>query len=144
MLKEISNYLTALQSYLKQVHLLAHNKDYEGHLLAERLYEPIGNDIDRIKELSLGLGEDRDIAYAYESLSSARDILNEYPMGDDLTEMWRAAKRLEIATISIIDQTAKQYAQQENLFGVQGILNALGDISEKRIRDIYLINTQVD
>lgn len=144
MLKQISNHLTALEAYLKQIHLLAHSRDYQAHLLAERLYEPIANDIDRIKELSLGLGEDKDIAFAFDSLGATKDILKDYPISElNLPILWQAVKELELKTLSLIEYAAKEYSSRPDFVALQGVLNALGDISEKRIRDIYLINTQL-
>lgn len=141
MFNELVNHLTALEAYLKQVHLLAASKGYATHLLFERLYEPIGADIDRLKEVALALGEPRNIAYAETSLKNAAEILAEYPT-EDLNEMILASKRLEMLIISLIETVGKQ-ATEQNVFGLQGVLNMLGDISEKRLRDVYLINTQI-
>lgn len=142
MLKQVADALTALRQYLHQIHLCSHDKDYAGHLLADRLIEPISDDIDRLKEISLGLGEDLSIAYATDSLDAASALLSAYPQGADTQAMWRACKQLEMKTCDLIEQSASFY-EDKKAFGLQGIVNALGDISEKRIRDIYLINIQL-
>lgn len=144
MLRIVSNHLTALEGYLKQIHLLSHDHDYQSHLLAERLYEPIADDIDRIKELSLGLGETRDVAVASYSLEAAKDILKDYPVSGELNAMWKSAKDLEITTLAVIEEATKEYSQRADFIALQGVVNALGDISEKRLRDVYLINTQIE
>lgn len=142
MLKKISDSITALRQYLHQIHLCSRNKDYAGHLLAERLGDPLNDTIDRIKEISLGLGEELSIAYATNSLNSASVLLTHYPQGTNTQEMWHACKKLEMQTCDFIEEACIYYTQK-NTFGLQGILNALGDISEQRIRDIYLIDIQL-
>lgn len=142
MLKQIADATTALRQYLLQIHWLSHNKDYAGHLLAERLSAPLSDTIDRLKEISLGIGEEESIAYAFNSLTSAAELLSQYPTETDTQKMWISAKNLELKIISLIENATRYYTDNE-AFGLQGIVNALGDISEQRIRDVYLINTHL-
>lgn len=136
MLTTITDLLTALLQLLKQNHLLS--QDYQKHLLYERLQEGIDDDIDRIKELALACGYSEDIADAKNSLVEASKILEED--NDILSIEKRIIDEIENITIKLnnakgdgIEGTFDQYKAQE------GIINALGDISEKRIRDIYLL-----
>lgn len=136
MLTTITDLLTALLQLLKQKHLLS--KDYQEHLLYERLQEGIDDDIDRIKELAIACGYNELIANAQNSLYRASEIL---AIDDNVISIEKKIVE-EIQNIVImlnntkgdgIEGTFDQYKAQE------GIINALGDISEKRVRDIYLL-----
>lgn len=136
MLTTISNLLTALLQLLKQKHQLSN--DYQKHLLYERLQGGIDEDIDRIKEMALACGYSEDISNADNSLQNASAILE---TDDDVYN-------LELKTIQEINKTIKKLNnnQGESIEGVfneytakEGIINMLGDICEKRVRDIYLL-----
>lgn len=136
MLTTVSNLLTALLQLLKQKHLLS--KDYQEHLLYERLQDGIDDDIDRIKEIALACGYNDLIANAKNSLIEASKVLEEY--NDILSIEKKIVEEIEFITIKLnnnkgdgIEGTFNQYKAQE------GIINVLGDISEKRLRDIYLL-----
>lgn len=136
MLNHLCNLLTALLQLLKQEHLLS--KDYQEHLLYERLADGIDDDIDRIKELALACGYSEEIAHAKNSLLEAENILTEY---DDVLSLEKIIiEEIESIIVKLnnnkddgIEGIFNQYKARE------GIINALGDISEKRIRDIYLL-----
>ena len=136
MLTTISNLLTALLQLLKQKHLLSN--DYQKHLLYERLQGGIDEDIDRIKEIALACGYNEDIANADNSLLEGSAILESE---DDLYN-------LELKTIQEINKIINKLNnnEEEQIEGTfneyvakEGIINMLGDICEKRIRDIYLL-----
>lgn len=139
MLTVISDLLTALLQLLKQYHLTTN--DYQKHLLYERLQDGIDADIDRIKELALACGYADDIADAKNSLQKAADILNNF---NDILE-------IEQQTIREINKTINKLNGENNeknivldeVFNEQtakeAIINMLGDIAEKRTRDIYLL-----
>lgn len=136
MLTTISNLLTALLQLLKQKHLLSN--DYQKHLLYERLQDGIDKDIDRIKEIALACGYNEDIANADNSLLEGSAILESE---DDIYN-------LELKTIQEINKIIKQLNnnEEEQIEGTfneyvakEGIINMLGDICEKRVRDIYLL-----
>ena len=136
MLSHLCNLLTALLQLLKQEHLLS--KDYQEHLLYERLADGIDDDIDRIKEIALACGYNENIANAENSLIEASKVLEEY--NDVLSLEKKIIEEIEDITIKLnnskgdgLEGTFNQYKAQE------GIINVLGDISEKRIRDIYLL-----
>ena len=136
MLTTITDLLTALLQLLKEKHLLS--KDYQEHLLFERLQEGIDEDIDRIKEIALACGYNEILANAKSSLVSASKILEDD--NDVLSIEKRIISEIETTTAKLnnnkgdgIEGTFNQYKAQE------GIINVLGDISEKRLRDIYLL-----
>ena len=136
MLTTITDLLTALLQLLKEKHLLS--KDYQEHLLFERLQEGIDEDIDRIKEIALACGYNEIVANAKSSLVSASKILEDD--NDVLSIEKRIISEIENTTAKLnnnkgdgIKGTFNQYKAQE------GIINVLGDISEKRLRDIYLL-----
>lgn len=136
MLTTISNLLTALLQLLKQKHQLS--PDYQNHLLYERLQKGIDEDIDRVKEIALACGYSESISNAKQSLKNAViDLESE----DDVYN-------LEIKTIQEINKIINTLdnTEQEQIEGVfnelvakEGIKNMLGDICEKRVRDIYLL-----
>lgn len=136
MLTTITDLLTALVQLLKQNHLLS--TDYQQHLLYERLENGINEDIDRIKEIALACGYSEDIANAKNSLAKATDILSE--SSDVLFIIQKIIKEIDkiIDTLNRnagedIEGTFNQYKAKE------AIINMLGDIAEKRVRDIYLL-----
>lgn len=136
MLTTITDLLTALIQLLKQKHQLS--EDYQKHLLYERLQDGIDEDIDRIKEIALACGYSEEISNADSSLLNASAILE---TDDDVYN-------LELKTIQEINKiiTKIDNNKEEQMEGVfneivakEGIKNMLGDIAEKRVRDIYLL-----
>lgn len=136
MLTAITDLLTALLQLLKQQHLLS--KDCQKHLLYERLQEGIDEDIDRVKEIALACGYDDSVANAENSLSNAAEVLD---MFNDVTELEQhiinqineITYKLNNADKEIIDGVFNEYTAKE------AIINILGDIAEKRTRDLYLL-----
>lgn len=140
MLTVISDYLSALLQLLKQAHLTA--KDYQDHLLYERLQEGIDEDIDRVKEIALACGYSDDIANARQSLQNATNVL------DRINSITELEQQTIIEINKIIKKLNKENADEENssIDGVfnesvakEAIINMLGDIAEKRTRDLYLL-----
>lgn len=136
MLTTISNLLTALNQLLKQNHLLS--EDYQKHLLYERLENSIDEDIDRIKEIAIACGYSEDIANAKMSFEKAKEVLE----GED--NLFNIEVKIIREIGKIIEQlNSKKQEDIEGIFNEQiakeGIINMLGDISEKRVRDIYLL-----
>ena len=136
MLTTITDLLTALVQLLKQKHLVS--TDYQQHLLFERLEKGISDDIDRVKEIALACGYSEDIADAQQSLAKATDILAED--SDVLSIIQKIIREIDkiIDTLNRnagedIEGTFNQYKAKE------AIINMLGDIAEKRVRDIYLL-----
>lgn len=136
MLTTIANYLTALLQLLKQNHLLA--KDYQEHLLYERLQQGIDDDIDKIKELALACGYSEDIANAQKSLKQALTILEQY---QDIKELENAViEEINVVISKLNDNTQEDIEDVFNQYKVKSTLQSVLDsISEKRIRDLYLL-----
>ena len=126
MLTVISNLLTALAQLLKQNHLLA--KDYQKHLLYERLQGGIDEDIDRIKEIALACDYPESIANAEDSLYNAAEVVEE------ITDI----ETLEKEIIKTINKAIAKISKTDD-FAKEAITNMLGDIAEKRLRDLYLL-----
>lgn len=140
MLTVISDYLTALLQLLKQAHLIP--KDYQDHLLYERIQKGIDEDIDRIKEIALACGYSDEIADARQSLQNAANVLDRFNSITELTQ------QTIIEINKIINKLNKENTDEETISidGVfnenvakEGIINMLGDIAEKRTRDLYLL-----
>lgn len=135
MLTVIADFLTALLQLLKQKHLTT--KNYDEHLLYERLQDGIDEDIDRIKEIALACGYNEDIANAFISLDRAAKIVAKY---QDVLELEQQTIA-EINRIAAILSNSK--TELSEVFNEQtakeAIINMLGDIAEKRTRDIYLL-----
>lgn len=136
MLTTITDLLTALVQLFKQKHLVS--TDYQQHLLFERLEKGISDDIDRVKEIALACGYSEDIANAKNSLAKATDILAED--SDVLSIIQKIIREIDkiIDTLNRnadenIEDVFNQYKAKE------AIINMLGDIAEKRVRDIYLL-----
>lgn len=136
MLTTITDLLTALVQLLKQKHLVS--TDYQQHLLFERLEKGISDDIDRVKEIALACGYSEDIADAKQSLAKATNILAED--SDVLSIIQKIIREIDkiIDTLNRnagddIEDVFNQYKAKE------AIINMLGDIAEKRVRDIYLL-----
>lgn len=136
MLIVIANLLTALNQLLKQNHLVSEN--YQNHLLFERLGEGIDEDIDRVKEIALACGYSEDIANAQKSLATASEVLEEF------SDIELLEKHIITKINQFIDELNNN--ETETLDGVfneytakQAVCNMLGDIAEKRTRDLYLL-----
>lgn len=134
-MKKITGLLGALDKMLHNVHLIF--KDYAEHLLADRLRDGISDNIDRLKELSIAFDGNLGIASAVES---AKDILQyveaAYPeeqSGNPNLDLWKAIRELYIFIIA-------ECSEQISLSDSEGIINALGDISEGLMRDKYLVD----
>lgn len=139
MLTVISDFLTALLQLLKQKHLTA--KDYQEHLLFERLQDGIDEDIDRIKEIALACGYSEDIANAKDSFQSAAEVLNSF--GDVLEIEQQTIKEINKIINKLNGENNEKNIVLDEVFNEQtakeAIINMLGDIAEKRTRDIYLL-----
>lgn len=135
MLTTITDLLTALLQLLKQKHLVA--KEYQEHLLFERLEKGIDEDIDRIKEIALACGYSEEIANARNSLAKATDVLAE---NEDILSLTQKIIRESTKIIETLEKNANEYIEDtfNQYTSKEAISNMLGDIAEKRVRDIYL------
>jgi hypothetical protein len=125
---KITAILTAVEKLAHQIHL--NFKDYGEHLLADRLRDGIPDDIDRLKELSYVSAPE--ISNAYASLTGAAQYLKEIPETKDINELFDYLLQLELEAVRLITAEIPKSKSE-------GIKNALGDICEKRERDIYLL-----
>lgn len=142
MLKQISDVLTALRQYLHQAHLCAQDKGYAAHLLLNEIYNRVSEDIDRLKELDIGAGSDTAIASAEGSLVGALQYIRALDDAPDFNSMLKNCLVLERTTDELIRRGISFYTENTGPF-VQGILNALGDIDERRLKEVYLLKTEV-
>lgn len=148
MLKQICDALTALRQYILQTHWSARGKAYSTLLLTDRLYSGLSDDIDRLKELSIGSTNDLSIADAESTFKDALAYiraLSENPSVSNTQAMLRTCMQLENAVSNLLQQACEYYSALPAQTPYKaGILNALGDIDEKRLRDIYLIKTELE
>lgn len=142
MLKQICDVLTALRQYLHQAHLCAQDKGYAAHLLLNDLYERVSEDIDRLKELCIGSTGDTSIANAESSLLGALKYVRALEDATDFNSMLKNCLVLEKTADELIRQGVAFYTENPGPF-TQGILNALGDVDERRLKEVYLLNTEV-
>ncbi|MBP3514282.1 MAG: hypothetical protein J6J74_07395 [Elusimicrobiaceae bacterium] len=145
MLKQICDALTALRQYLLQTHW-ACRKSYAIHLLTDRIYQGISDDIDRLKELYIGATSDLSISCAETTFKDALSYIRALSASTDLDThaMLDNCLKLEITVSNLLNQATDFYNNQpEGTPFKAGILNALGDIDEKRLRDIFLIQTEL-
>nr|DAH89338.1 MAG TPA: DNA binding protein [Caudoviricetes sp.] len=142
MLKQICDVLTALRQYLHQAHLCAQDKGYAAHLLLNDLYERVSEDIDRLKELYIGSTGDTSIANAESSLLGALKYVRALEDAPDFNSMLKNCLVLEKTGDELIRQGVAFYTEKPVPFA-QGILNALGDVDERRLKEVYLLNTEI-
>lgn len=143
MLKQICDVLTALRQYLHQAHLCAQDKGYAAHLLLNDLYESVSEDIDRLKELYIGSTGDTSIANAESSLLGALKYVRALEDAPDFNSMLKNCLVLEKTADELIWQGISFYSENNGPFS-QGILNALGDVDERRLKEFYLLKTEVE
>ena len=136
MLKQICDVLTALRQYLHQAHLCAQDKGYSAHLLLNNIYERVSEDIDRLKELYIGSTGDTSIANAESSLLGALKYIRALEVAPDFNGM------LEKSSDELIRQGISFYSENNGPFA-QGILNALGDTDERRLKEVFLLKTEL-
>ena len=142
MLKQICDVLTALRQYLHQAHLCAQDKGYSAHLLLNNIYERVSEDIDRLKELYIGSTGDTSIATAESSLLGALKYIRALEVAPDFNGMLKNCLVLEKSSDELIRQGISFYSENNGPFA-QGILNALGDVDERRLKEVFLLKTEL-
>ena len=131
-MKKIVCLLKALKCVTTYAHLTFNN--YDLHLLADRLNEPIENLIDRLCELYISDTKDHSIAYFLETHNMVGEILSQLPKQPiEQKILWQEVLKL---TESIIKECSTEIQNQNS----ESIINALGDVSETMARNRYLIN----
>ena len=131
-MKKIVCLLKALKCVTTNVHLTF--KNYDLHLLADRLNKPIEDLIDRLCELYISDTKDHSIAYFLETHNMVGEILSQLPKQPiEQKILWQEVLKL---TESIIKECSTEIQNQNS----ESIINALGDVSETMARNRYLIN----
>jgi hypothetical protein len=141
----IANHLTALRFMYHQLHLLS--KKYQRHLIYDRLINPLDEMVDRVKEVALGSMYDEQIAYAFNSLAGAAELVK---LTENITYesvksfVFSLVKQINnySATLEIKVNTDEAVIAESD-FNC-GIQNMLGDISETLLRQVYLLNTNLE
>ena len=142
MIQQICYVLTALRQYLHQAHLLAKGNGYAAHLLLNELYDRVNEDIDRVKELAIGAGISDSVAFADASLKGALQYLRLYSPTTDLQKMLKNCLALEKTSDEVLVQGISFLKEHPGKF-TTGLINCLEDLDERRLREVYLLNTQL-
>lgn len=112
---------------------------YGDHILFQRLYEAINDDIDSIAEKAVGLGSERNVepiivAKQLSRLMNACSPLASIPSSHELA--YRSLK-LEQAFVLLVKQVSQQLASRGALsYGLDNLLAQLADDHEK---NVYLL-----
>ena len=109
----------------------------------EKFFFAQGNfSADRLKELSICIFENKKIAVALNSLQSAGKFCGQIPDSTDTQNIPLMINNCILILDDLgvlIEKSAAEITGEETVFK-QGLLNALGDISEKLAKDKYLLN----
>lgn len=128
---KIVNLLKALQCLTTNAHLTF--KKYELHLLANKINDGLDDLIDKLCELNIAQTNDESIAYCLESQKEVVAILSKLPaqpIPQDV--LWQEIfKMLDV----ILTECSREIQSQTS----EGILNALGEVSETITRNKYLV-----
>lgn len=141
----LCNVLTAASQYFKQLHLCAAQGGYSLHLLTDKIYKDLDEANDRLKELSISVSLNKKITIALNSLEAADNFCRQIP---DNTDTQNIPLMINNCTLILedlgvlVERASAEVSAQEIIFK-QGLLNALGDISEKLAKDKYLLNMEL-
>ena len=144
-IKTLCNALTATSQYFKQTHLCAALGGHAIHELTQQTYEHLDDNTDRLKELAIIIFGDRRIAIAANSLSEAATFCKNIPNNAQTDDIQLMVKNC----LSLLDELGEMCenlcatVEVENKPFMQGLLNALGDISETLARDKYLLAMEI-
>lgn len=130
--------LIATKQYIKQYHWLS--KDYQTHLLAEKLAEELEDYIDELAELSVVVDERTDPFVAHNLLNQATEILQSSYTGSENAEMLR---NISILLGDLLEKCRAYDLQTEGLSRM-AFSDYLGRLSNLILRKLYLINVQYD
>lgn len=134
-MKKIVCLLKALKCVTTNAHLTF--KNYDLHLLADRLNEPIEDLIDRLCELEISDTKDLSIAYFLETHNMVGEILNKLP------KQPIAEKDLWVEVLKLTNEIIKECSSEIQKQNSESIINALGDVSETMARNRYLIERSI-
>lgn len=138
----LCNVLTAASQYFKQLHLCAAQGGYSLHLLTDKIYKDLDEANDRLKELSISVSSNKKITIALNSLEAAANFCRQIPDSTDTQNIQLMINNCTLILDDLgvlVEKSAAEITGEEIVFK-QGLLNALGDISEKLAKDKYLLN----
>lgn len=143
-IKEFCDALTAARQYVYQTHLLARNQGYALHTLTNDIYEHLDQHIDRLKELTISVYKEESIALAKNSLADALSLCANIPNVDstDVQTMVKNCIALLDSLGEMLEDLTEVVSGEKRIFK-QGMLNALGDISEKLAHDKYFLQMEI-
>ncbi len=141
----LCNVLTAASQYFKQLHLCAAQGGYSLHLLTNKIYNDLDEANDRLKELSISVSSNKKITIALNSLEAAANFCRQIPDSTDTQNIQLMINNCTLILEDLgllVERASAEVSAQEIIFK-QGLLNALGDISEKLAKDKYLLNMEL-
>ena len=141
----LCNVLTAASQYFKQLHLCAAQGGYSLHLLTNKIYNDLDEANDRLKELSISVSSNKKITIALNSLEAAANFCRQIPDSADTQNIPLMINNctLILEDLGVLVERASAEITGEEIVFKQGLLNALGDISEKLAKDKYLLNMEL-
>lgn len=139
------NVLTAASQYFKQLHLCADQGGYSLHLLTNKIYNDLDEANDRLKELSISVSSNKKITIALNSLEAAANFCRQIPDSTDTQNIQLMINNctLILEDLGVLVERASAEVSAQEIIFKQGLLNALGDISEKLAKDKYLLNMEL-
>lgn len=127
-------YLIAIQNFAKDIHYSVNGEAFYGqHLFADRIFEPLDNYIDSIKEDCL-LFEKIYPLSSKEYLAQASLIVPERL--EDTAQNWLSMRELHIKTLNFIESIKNDLTVGE--------ANLIGNIAETLNQNLGLLNLQCD
>ena len=126
-------YLMAIQNYAKDIHYSVYGESFYGqHLFADRIFDPLNDYIDSIKENCL-LFEQKEPLSGKEYLAQASVIIPEKAQSP--AKNWDNMRELHIATLILIEKMLDLSPGEANL---------IGNIAETLNNNLGLLNLQCD
>jgi len=127
----------ALSLYYQEIHWTNQsNLFYEDHLLAERLYNDVNDQIDEIAEKGIGATNDRSFPLVIPQLARVAEILQPYPHVGDATELFGGALQFEMALGSLLDEMFVRIRSA-------GVNDLIGQLADSGLQRIYLLQSQI-
>lgn len=123
----------AIQNYAKDIHYSVYGENFYGqHLFADRIFEPLNDYIDSIKENCL-LFEQKEPLSGKEYLAQASVAIPERTQ--DSNKNWNNMRELHIKTLVFIEKMLDLSPGEANL---------IGNVAETLNNNLGLLNLQCD
>lgn len=133
---KIVNLLKSLQCLTTNAHLTF--KKYELHLLANKINDGLDDLIDKLCELNIAQTNDESIAYCLESQKEVVAILSKLPAQPiPQNQIW-------IEILNLLDIILVECSKEIQNQNSEGIINALGEVSEIITRNKYLVQNIIE